>query len=182
MGMLKRWWTEEQLAAWLAVRGVGRCRPLWLLVKACSPFVAGLVLTLTELNETDNTLVWYYTEDEDPEGVRSALAWLSERINRAPAPMGLDSYLICLDRLTALPSDDFACGLSEESIDETLSARPIAATHWLEGDRWHDWKRGRGPAETRELLADSAPNRKLPVVVLRVAVTGAGLVRDRQAF
>lgn len=174
-------WTKERLAAWLAARGVGRNRLLWQLVYALSPAVAGMVSTFSEAMQPENQVVWQVEPDGDGEDSMAAcLELVSEIINRAPAPMGLDGYLIVVTRLGALPGDEN--GLLPDWVDATLNARPALEARLLQGDRWHDWKRGDGRQALRTVLEQFQPHAHAPVTLMQVAVTGAGVVQALHAF
>jgi len=172
--------TREQIAVWLAQYGAGRNRLMWRLVYAISPILAGMVVTFTEAMHPQNQLVWFYTQAVNAGGVQEVLVRISEMINRAPAPMGLDGYHVFLTSLGAMPGDER--GLTRDKVDETLEDRPARFVRLVQGDRWHDWKRGSGPQELRAALEDYEPQPDAPVTLVQVAVTGAGVARTLRAF
>jgi hypothetical protein len=171
--------TKEEIANWLAQKGAGRNRLLWRAIYAISPVLAGMVVTFSEAMQPQNQLVWFHTQDENA-GVEEVLARISEMINRAPAPMGLDGYHVFLTSLVSLPGDER--GLTQDQVDETLEDRPARYMRLVQGDRWHDWKRGSGQQELRDTLEDYQPQPDAPVTLVQVAVTGAGVARTLRAF
>lgn len=172
--------TREQLAAWLASRGVGRNRLLWQLVCACSPVVAGMVSTFSETMQPENQLVWWHTVERDADTVQGVLDEIGELITRAPTPLGLDTYCVFVTALGKIPGDPVQ--MTGDRADETLHMRPAVSLQLVEGDRWRDWKRGAGREAMREALERLGPCPDAPVTLIQVAVVGSGVARSLRAF
>ena len=172
--------TREQIAAWLAARGVGRNRLLWQLVYALSPVVAGMVSTFSEALATENQLVWWYDQESDTHVVQGVLDEVGELITRAPTPLGLDTYCVFVTALGGIQGDP--AQMTGDWADETLHARPAVAVQLVEGDRWRDWKRGEGRRALREVLEGLCPRPDAPVTLIQVAVVGSGVAHSLRAF
>jgi hypothetical protein len=172
--------TREQIAAWLASRGIGRNRLLWQLVYAVSPVMAGMVATFSEALAPENQLVWWYEPESDGDIVQGVLDEVDELITRAPTPLGLDSYCVFVTVLGRIAGDP--AQMTGDRADETLHARPAVAVQLVEGDRWRDWKRGNGRDAMREVLERLHPRWNAPVTLIQVAVVGSGVARSLRAF
>jgi hypothetical protein len=172
--------TREQIAAWLAARGVGRNRLLWQLVYALSPVVAGMVSTFSEAMQPENQLVWWHDPESDTHVIQGILDEVGELITRAPTPLGLDTYCVFVTSLGGIPGDP--AQMTGDQADETLHARPAVAVQLVEGDRWRDWKRGSGRDSMGEVLERLHPRPDRPVTLIQVAVVGSGVARSLRAF
>ena len=172
--------TREQIAAWLASRGVGRNRLLWQLVYVLSPVVAGMVSTFSEALAPENQLVWWYEPESDAPIIEGVLDEIDELITRAQTPLGLDTYCVFVTALRGIPGDP--AQMTGDRADETLHARPAVAVQLVEGDRWRDWKRGEGRRALREVLEGLCPRPDAPVTLIQVVVVGSGVARSLRAF
>ena len=179
MEKIKTWvWQRvaNPLAVWLAKRGLTKSRLGWRVIYAISPNLAGLTALLTEASAPHNTLYWWYgapEEENSTDELTGLLEQVSEVINRAPTPFGMDDYKVFLARLGALPGD--GKGLTWEQVDSTLEQRPTKTVQLVEGNRWHDWKHGNGEQEVRAALEQCRPQPDLPVTIIQVAVVGSSV-------
>lgn len=125
----------------------------------------------TELWRPANLLLWVYdaTETDVPADL---LDEIGELINRAPAPLGLDDYLVRVCQLTAVPGEAVE-QLTFDQADATLGQRRAVAGTTLSGDRWYDWKRGAGRAAVAAVLQRLCPTPHRPVTSVQVAMSGA---------
>lgn len=169
----------NKLAAWLASKGAARNRLAWRLVYAVSPLLAGMVSTFAEALEPENQLVWWYDPAGDASAIDGVLGEVSDMINRAPTPFGLDGYHVFFTSLGTIPGDEQLTG---EKADATLNRRLAKSVHLVAGNRWHDWKRGDGAQAVRTILDRFRPCSDAPVTLIQVAVTGSGVLHSLRAF
>lgn len=164
------------LARWLARLGVTNSRLAWGLLFMLSPGLAGLTVFTQADSGAHNTFFWWWPGPAEEEGVlESLLADVSEMIEQAAAPGGLDTYWIKVDRLAALASDQN--GVDGDQVDATLHQRKVVARRCLKGDRYYDWKKGAGKARACELLAWACPTADLPVTVVKITMNGDVVAR-----
>jgi len=163
--------TTHPLAVMLVNSGIAR-RPRMLgwLCKV-SPLLGVAVMMLGEMVRPDNVIVCYWNGCEDD--VEDVLADISEMINRAPSPMGHDEYKIVVERMSRLPDD--APHRDWDWIDNSIPRRRVLEARQVFGDRWYDWKRGSGRQQARDALEQCLPCFDMPVMLVRMAVSGAAL-------
>lgn len=158
------------LAGWLARLGVTKSRWGWLLTYQFSPALAGLSAFISASAKPSNEFYWGWpgpNQDDDLDGL---LADVSELIERAPAPGGLDTYWITVERYSPTVEKRYSMGPDE--VQRTFHLRKPAARQWVKGDRYYDWKSGGGKIQARELMVWGRPTAELPVTIVRVVVNG----------
>lgn len=167
-------WTDtiQRLAQHLAAKTDWAVGWRWCLLMRVWPLFASLVAVKYEMLLSENTIFWVYTASDASEdyGVNELLGDISDLINRAPAPGGADEYIVQVERLTAVP--DEPADMPLEWVENTLRRRRRVAARSVSGDRWYDWKHGQGQEELREIMTAMMPTPELPVVLIRVVVTG----------
>lgn len=125
----------------------------------------------TELWRPANLLLWVYDAAEI-DVPADLLDDIGDVINRAPAPLGLDDYLVQMYQLTAVPGEVVE-QLTFDQADATLGQRRAVAGVTLSGDRWYDWKRGAGRATMSAALQRLRPTPQRPVTSIQIAMSGA---------
>ncbi len=163
------------LAVWLARMGVMKARWAWMLTYQVFPALAGLTAFMAASTKPNKIFVWGWPGPLEECGEQDdLLADVSELIERAPAPGGLDTYWIEVERLGPLAED--RCGVNAEQAQASLRQRKTIECRRCAGRRWHDWKKGDGKTRARELLAWACPTAELPVTVVCVTVNGEAVV------
>ncbi len=140
-------WTQVTypLAEWLARLGVMNSRRAWTLLYRVSPGLAGLTAFMDAASSLHNTFYWWWPgQTEECDDFDDLLADVSELIERAATPGGLDTYRIEIDRLSPLADEQY--GVDDERIGATLHQRKALEYRSSKGDRYYDWKRRQGKA------------------------------------
>ena len=159
------------VAEYLARLGIMKSLKVWTLIYELSPGLAGLTAFMDAASTPTARFIWWWPGSSDEcDGIDTLLADVSEVIERAATPGGLDTYWIEVERLSALSSD--RNGVDEATIDTTIGERQILERYTCKGDRYHDWKNGQGKLVVRELLYRARPTPELPVTIVRVTVNG----------
>jgi hypothetical protein len=150
---------------------------------AVAVFLAATAVALGELSR--NTFFWWENGQpsdlgDESETISNLVEDVSELINRASLPWGVDQYRIVVTRLGSLPSDDE--GMDYDRAAATLASRPQMGFWDLSGSRWKNWKQGLGKEELVQTLRQAAPRTGEPVTVVQVAVLGHALARAMKNF
>ncbi len=166
---------EHGLALWLLRRGVTQRRWMWNTVYAFAPSLAALAAGLAEVYRPGNSIIWYYSPDDEDDDLDGLLDMISERINRAPAPFGCDNFVVSVEQLSAISGDPTE--MTFERADATLESRRVVRTWELHGNRWKDWKKGNSNQELLAALHQAVPTPGSPVTLIRAAVLGTSFAR-----
>ncbi len=171
---LKTWlWIHVayRLARLLARLGIMKSFNAWRLIYWLSPGLAGLIAFTDVAASPVKTFIWWWPGlAKVSDGLDTLLTDVSDVIERSPAPGGLDTYWVEIDRLSALVGDQN--GVNENTVGESISQRNILERYTAKGDRYHDWKKGRGKSVLQELLVQACPVSQMPVTIVRVMVNG----------
>jgi len=165
----------HNLALWLLRRGVTQRRWMWNAVYAFMPSLAALAAGLSEVYRPGNSIIWYYSPDDEDDDLDGLLNMISERIDRAPAPFGCDNFVVGLELLSAIPNDP--AEMTFERADATLESRHVVRAWELQGNRWKNWKNGSSKQELLTILQQAVPTPESPVTLIRAAVLGASFAR-----
>ncbi len=153
-------------------------RWLWRAVRSISPDLAWLTAALYGVYRKANMIFWTYDLDDDDPG--SLMPMVSENIDRAPTPLGLDRFVISVEQLASIEGDP--AGMTYERADATLESRRVVRSWKLRGDRWRDWKRGSTKEELMTILQLAVPTPEAPITLIRAAVLGAAFARIHARF
>lgn len=171
---------EMRVAAVLLNMGVTRRRIWFNVFYFLLPGLIRLALTLEELYRPSNGVFWYYDPTEPDNHLEPMLEDVSEIINRAPTPLGQDDYIILVLQFASMPGDED--GLTGDGIEASLPLRRVLSDKKLSGNRWKDWKQGKGKDELRQVLNNLVPTSDAPVVMVQAAVIGAVFHRLHARF
>lgn len=171
---------EHSLALWLLRRGVTQRRWMWNTVYAFMPSLAALAAGLSEVYRPGNSIIWYYSPDDEVDDLDGLLAEVDSIIQRAPTPFGNDNFVVVIERRSAQCGDE--TGLTFERAEETLDQHPVVQVRDMHGNRWQDWKRGDAKQVLSEMLKAAIPTPEMPITLIRAAVMGRSLVRLAARF
>lgn len=127
-------------------------------------------LAALERGEGASIFTWCWGDAADAEAKIDALmAQVDQAVRRAPSPLGADESFVRVAAYGPLPGD------APGDVPLVEEGREIVRRESLLVDRYHDWKKGDAPGWVRQILGESVPCAKTPIVAVGVFPFGGAL-------